>query len=200
MSTLVLPLKILIADDQTLFRAGLARLLSGDTRLEVVGQAKDGEDAVVQALQRQPDVVLMDLLMPTVTGFEATRRLSAEAPGMRVLAMTSLSDAESTGEALRSGARGCINKDATPDEMVARIFGLYTETPATQAAEAKLSRRELQLLRLVAEGLSNKQVALRLNLSQKTVRNHLSRVFGKLKVSNRTEAVMDAMRRGLFQA
>lgn len=199
MRALTAPIKVLIADDQTLFRAGLARLLGADSRLEVVGQAKDGADAVEQALQRVPDVVLMDLHMPSVTGFEAMRTLAAAAPDMRVLALTAYPDPDSISEALRSGAKAYINKDATPEEMVSRIFNLYSEVAdAIPRPSAILSRRELQLLKLVAAGLSNKQIAIRLDLSQKTVRNHLSRVFDKLQVGNRTEAVMNAMRRGLF--
>jgi len=195
------PVKVLIADDQTLFRTGLARMLSADPRIEVVGQARNGEEAIAQTLERRPDVVLMDLQMPKVTGVEATRRLMSEAPGVHVLVLSAYADKAMVGEALASGAEGYVDKDITVEDIVNRIL---TVLPArgrrARHRGAELSLRELHVLKQVAAGLSNKQIARRLGISEKTVRNHLSRVFSKLGATNRTEAVMGAVRAGLVIA
>jgi DNA-binding NarL/FixJ family response regulator len=196
--TLTEPVKVLIADDHTLFRTGLARMLSSDPRVEVVGQARDGQEAVDQALARKPNVVLMDLQMPRVSGVEATRRLVREAPGTHVLVLSAYGDKAMVSEALASGAEGYVDKDVTVEDIVNRILSLSPiGRRASRQPRAQLSLRELHVLNHVAGGLSNKQVARRLGISEKTVRNHLSRVFNKLGATNRTEAVMNAMRAGL---
>jgi DNA-binding NarL/FixJ family response regulator len=193
------PVRVLIADDQTLFRAGLARVLAGDSRLEIVGQAKDGEDAVDQTLARRPDVVLMDLQMPRVTGVQAVKRLALEAPEVNVLVLSAYADRSMVVDALASGAKGFVDKDVTPEDMVSRILAVSSgDRPGDARWPSTLSTRELNVLKQVAVGLSNKQIAVRLGISQKTVRNHLSRVFSKLGAGNRTEAVMNAMRVGLL--
>jgi two-component system, NarL family, response regulator len=192
------PVKVLIADDQTLFRAGLARILARDPRLEVVAQAKDGSEAVKETLALQPDVVLMDLQMPGLNGVEAVKRLHQDAPSVRVLVLSAYADKSMVTEAIDSGAVGYADKDITPDEMVERILSASLGSQRQRAAPADLSERELHVLRQVATGLSNKQIARRLGISEKTVRNHLSRVFNKLRAANRTEAVLNAMRVGLL--
>ncbi|SRR6266566_411847 len=195
------PVKVLIADDQTLFRTGLARMLSADPRFEVVGQARDGDEAITQAVARTPNVVLMDLQMPRVTGLEATRRLVREAPGVHVLVLSAYADKATVGAALESGAEGFVDKDITYEEIVDRILAVSPadrETP--EPRHGQLSTRELDVLKQVAAGLSNKQIARVLDISESTVRNHLSRVFNKLQAANRTEAVMKALRSGLVIA
>lgn len=199
MTNLKAPVRVLIADDHALFRAGLAKVLGGDTRLEVVGQAKDGGEAVDQTLAQHPDVVLMDLQMPGVTGVEATRRIALEAPGVRVLVVSAYADKSMVADALANGAKDFVDKDITPQEMVSRILAISsTVRSGAGRRPGTLSTRELSVLNQVATGLSNKQIAIRLGISQKTVRNHLTRVFNKLGAGNRTEAVLHAMRVGLL--
>lgn len=199
MSAVAEPIKILIADDQTLFRTGLAKMLNSDPRLQVVGQAKDGVDAVEQALAIRPDVVLMDLQMPKATGIEATRVLTREAPGVDVILLSAYADRAAIGEGLASGAKGFVNKDVTIKDIVSRILDVrLARGIGRPPKDAGVSTRELYVLKQVAAGLSNKQIARRLGISEKTVRNHLSRVFNKLAATNRTEAVMNAMRAGLL--
>lgn len=190
--------KVLIADDQTLFRAGLARILGRDPRLEVVAQAKNGAEAVEETLARRPDVVLMDLQMPVLNGVEATKRLAAEAPSVRVLVLSAYRDRSLVTAAIDNGATGYVDKDVTPDEIVDRILSLAAANGHAPTPASELSKRELHILKQVAGGLSNKQIARLLGISEKTVRNHLSRAFSKLRASNRTEAVLTAMRIGLL--
>jgi len=192
------PVKVLIADDHTLFRAGLARILARDPRLEVVAQARNGNEAVEETLALRPDVVLMDLQMPGLNGVEAVKRLHQDAPAVRVLVLSAYADRSMVTEAIRSGAFGYADKDTTPDEMVERILSASSSSPPHLTAPADLSERELDVLNQVATGLSNKQIARRLGISEKTVRNHLSRAFDKLRAANRTEAVLTAMRMGLL--
>jgi DNA-binding NarL/FixJ family response regulator len=194
-------IKVLIADDQTLFRTGLARMLSADPRVEVVGQAANGEEAVEQALMRKPNVVLMDLQMPKISGVEATRRLLRETSGIHVLVLSAYADKGMVSEALAAGAEGYVDKDVTVEDIVNRVL---TFSPAGRRVPGRtrteLSLRELHVLNHVATGLSNKQIARRLGISEKTVRNHLSRVFSKLGATNRTEAVIHAIQAGLVMA
>ena len=176
-------------------------MLSSDRRVEVVGQARDGEEAIEQALAAKPNVVLMDLQMPRVTGVEATRRLVQEIPGLRVLALSAYADKAMVGEALASGAVGFVDKDVSFEDILDRILSIApASATGLKRVRAKLSQRELHVLKQVADGLSNKQIARRLGISEKTVRNHLSRVFNKLGATNRTEAVVHAMRAGLVTA
>ena len=192
------PVKVLIADDHTLFRAGLARILARDPRLEVVAQARNGSEAVEETLALRPDVVLMDLQMPGLNGVDAVKRLHQDAPAVRVLVLSAYADRSMVTEAIDSGAVGYADKDTTPDDMVERILSASSSPQRQRPAPADLSDRELDVLNLVASGLSNKQIARRLGISEKTVRNHLSRVFNKLRAANRTEAVLSAMRMGLL--
>lgn len=192
------PVKVLIADDQTLFRACLARILARDPRLEIVAQARNGSEAVEETLALRPDVVLMDLQMPGLNGVEAVKKLHQDAPAVRVLVLSAYADRSMVTEAIESGAVGYADKDITPDEMVQRILSASSTSPQQRPARADLSEREVGVLKEVASGLSNKQIARRLGISEKTVRNHLSRVFSKLRAANRTEAVLSAMRLGLL--
>ena len=199
MKSAATPVKVLIADDQTLFRSGLARMLGADPRFEVVGQARDGQDAIHQALSHKPDVVLMDLQMPRLDGIEATKEISRRMPDVRVLILSAYAVGPAVKEALENGASGYVHKDVTLEVMATRILSLNSNGHAPVGPPPnELSSRELHVLKLVARGLSNKQIANRLSISDKTVRNHLSRIFKKLAAGNRTEAVMNAMRGGLL--
>ncbi|HET7339418.1 MAG TPA: response regulator transcription factor [Candidatus Dormibacteraeota bacterium] len=192
------PIRVLVADDHRLFRAGLARMLASDPRFEVVGEAKDGAEAIDMTLDRKPDVVLMDLQMPRVTGVEAVKRLKTDAPEVRSVVVSAYADGRMIEEAIANGATGFVSKDVELEEVAAKIIEVAAARRVkTSARGATLSSREAFVLRQVAVGLSNKQIARRLGISEKTVRNHLSRVFGKLRATNRTEAVMNAIRIGI---
>jgi len=194
------PVEVLIADDQTLFRTGLARMLASDPRIKVVGQARDGQEALDQGLVRKPNVILMDVQMPKMTGFEATRSLRRAVPAIQVLAMSAFSDRATIREALASGAKGFVDKNVTFEEILQRILDLSPKSRSKGIRPAGMTTRELAIIKQVAGGLSNKQIARRLGISEKTVRNHLSAAFHKLRASNRTEAVLNAMRMGLVSA
>lgn len=200
MSVVPPPVRVLIADDHSLFRMGLSRILGGDKRFDVIGEAKDGEEAVGQAVAHRPDVVLMDLHMPNVTGIEAVRRLMVDAPEVNVLMLSAYADHSTIDTAIASGAKGFMGKDVTFEEIVTRILELSPANRGTKPGPQRdvLSGREVNVLKQVAVGLSNKQIASELGISQKTVRNHLSRIFAKLGAGNRTEAVIHAMRVGLL--
>lgn len=200
MSVVPPPVRVLIADDHSLFRMGLSRILAGDKRFDVIGEAKDGEEAVGQAVAQRPDVVLMDLHMPNVTGIEAVRRLVVDAPEVKVLMLSAYADHSTIDTAIASGAKGFVGKDVTFEEIVTRILELSPANRGTKPGPQRdvLSGREVNVLKQVAVGLSNKQIAGKLGISQKTVRNHLSRIFAKLGAGNRTEAVINAMRVGLL--
>jgi DNA-binding NarL/FixJ family response regulator len=198
LSTAAAPVKVLVADDHRLFRAGLVRMLSADPRFDVVGEAKDGVEAIDLTLARKPDVVLMDLLMPEVNGVEAVKRLKRDAPDVHVVVVSVYADTRMIEEAMASGAMGSVTKDVTIDEVASRIMEVSVAKPSQRRAKpAGLSRREIVVLKQVAAGLSNKQIARRLGISENTVSNHLGRIFTSLRAANRTEAVMKAMRAGI---
>jgi DNA-binding NarL/FixJ family response regulator len=164
-----------------LFRTVLSRMLESDPRVEVVGQARDGTEAVEQARSARPNVVLMDLQMPRLDGAEATRILTRETPGVNVLALSAYADTAMVAQALANGAKGFIAKDVTFEDIVERIVEAAPQARrAGRRPKLGLTRREIHVLKHVAGGLSNKQIARRLGLSEKTVRNHLSRAFHKL--------------------
>jgi len=209
--------RVLIADDQTLFRSGLARLLTEDKRVSVVGQAVDGLDAVKQASAHNPDVVLMDLKMPNLDGVEATRKIVAEHPDMRVLILTTFDADSFVLQALRAGASGYVLKDAQPEAIVSsilavlaggrvmasvvanRVLDMLTGTTSTKEFYDGLTSREIEILKLLAVGQANKQIARRLNISEKTVRNHVSHMYEKLQIYDRSQAVLYAVRKGLVE-
>ena len=190
-------------------RAGLTELLHNRDDIEVVGEAADGAEAVERATELAPDVVLMDLSMPRVDGIEATRRICESVPGAHVVVLTSFSDRERILEALDAGAVGYLLKDLDPDELHRGILAAARgESPlAPKAAHAvisaraearpatvELTGREREVLDLVAEGLPNKLIARRLEISEKTVKAHLTRVFQTIGVSDRTQAALWAKR------
>ena len=203
-------IRVLLAEDHMIVRAGLERLLRGVAGIEVVGAAADGSEAVELALSERPDVVLMDLEMPVLDGIEATRRITAEVEGTAVVILTSFSDRERILRALDAGAVGYLLKDAEPDELVRGIFAAARgESPlAPKAAHAvlrarseeqsvTLSPREREVLALVAQGLQNKHIARQLEISEKTVKAHLTSVFSQIGATDRTQAALWAQRNGL---
>jgi DNA-binding NarL/FixJ family response regulator len=199
-------IRVLLADDHGVVRSGLERLLAGEGDIEVVGAAADGEEAVRLAVEHGPDVMLMDLSMPRLDGIQATRRVSDACPDCRVVVLTSFSDRERILQALDAGAVGYLLKDAEPDELLRGVRAAARgESPlnpkvagaliaARSAPRAALSAREREVLGLVADGLPNKLIARRLDISEKTVKAHLTRVFSELGVTDRTQAALWAQR------
>jgi DNA-binding NarL/FixJ family response regulator len=208
-------MRVLLADDHSLFRDGLASLLEA-AGFEVVGQVGDGASAVEAALRLRPDVVLMDINMPGVGGLEALRCIRAEWPAAQVVMLTVSEEQSDLLEAVQAGARGYLLKHLKADEFLDMLHGLARGEAAMSrqttgrllsgvshasqdAADPvqSLTEREIDLLRLLAEGLSNKTIAQRLSLSENTVKYHLKNILQKLGVHNRTEAATQALRLGL---
>jgi len=197
-------IRVLLAEDHPVVRAGLEGLLGGAEDVELVGAAADGEEAVGLAAERSPDVILIDLSMPRLDGIEATRRIVAADPGARVVVLTAFSDRERILGALDAGALGYLLKDAAPEELLGAVRAASrgeaplapkaaSEVLAARAGrrEADLTEREREVLALVAEGLPNKLIAQRLGISEKTVKAHLTRVFERIGVTDRTQAAND---------
>lgn len=215
--------RVVVADDQTVVREGIVTLLGLLPGIEVVGAAADGEEAVRLVAEHRPDVVLMDLRMPRCDGVEATRRVRAEYPGTHVVVLTTYADDDSLFPALRAGARGYLTKDAGGEEIVRaiedvtagraglsptvqiRVLEALTESrvaggPARKAAGELpdgLTTREAEVLALVAEGLSNAEIAGRLHVSMATVKTHINNLFAKTGVRDRAQAVGYAYRHGI---
>jgi DNA-binding NarL/FixJ family response regulator len=210
-------LRVLVADDHLIFRDGLRALLSSVPDAELVGEAATGEEAVALASSLQPDVVLMDLQMPDLNGIEATRRIVRDSPHIRVLVVTMFEDDGSVLAAMRAGARGYLLKGATHSEMARAIRAvgegeaIFSPTIAARLMEffasfrpaampqvfPELSDREREVLDLIAQGHKNPDIAARLVLSPKTVRNHVTNILSKLQVADRSEAIIRAREAGL---
>jgi len=214
------PIRILLADDHTLFRRGIRTMLEQVPDVEVVGEAASGEATIALAHELVPDVILMDIKMPAVSGIEATRRILQENPHIGIILVTMYDDPESAFAGMRAGARGYVLKEAEPDELLRAVeaaqrgevmlcpiiaekvlehfrSGLLPKQPGLPYDA--LSQRELEVLQHAAEGLSNKQIAERLVISEKTVKNHVANIFSKLHVNDRTQAVLYALRQGLVR-
>jgi DNA-binding NarL/FixJ family response regulator len=206
--------RVMIVDDHALVRAGLAELLSADNEIDVVATAANGEEALEAAAREQPDVILMDLSMPGMGGAEATRNLLAADAAARVVVLTSLSARERILDALDAGAIGYLLKDADPDELIRGVQAAARgESPLSpkaaqqvlaarnaQRPAVQLSVREREVLELVGQGLPNKLIARRLEISEKTVKAHLTQVFAQLGVTDRTQAALWLERNGLPQS
>jgi DNA-binding NarL/FixJ family response regulator len=207
-------IRILLVDDHTVVRKGLRTFLSFDPDLEVVGEAADGAQALRLARELTPDVVLMDLLMPGMDGIEATAAIRRELPETEVLALTSVLEDASVVGAVRAGAIGYLLKDTEADTLCQAIkaaaAGQVQLTPkaaarlmqavSTPESPEALTERETEVLRLLAQGQSNKQIAHRLNNTEKTIKTHVSRILSKLGVQSRTQATLYAIRTGLVSA
>ncbi|RZQ62732.1 response regulator [Amycolatopsis suaedae] len=208
--------RVLVVDDHPLFRFGLCTMLGAEPVIEVVGEASSGALAVEAAESLRPDVVVMDLHLPDISGVEAAGRIVAAVPGAGVLMLTMADDSESVFAAMRAGARGYLLKDAEPEEIIRAvravgrreaIFGpdvanrvlsfFSSPAPPTDPVFPELTSREREVLGLVAEGRSNSAIAQSLSLSPKTVRNHISSVFSKLQVADRAQAIVRARQAGL---
>jgi len=213
-------IRVLIADDHAVFRDGLRRLLKLLPEVEVVGEAATGEEAVYRAMTLQPDVILMDLQMPGLNGIDATRRVLDMSPHVGVLALTMFEDDDSVFAAMRGGARGYLLKGADRSEIaraiaaVARGEAIFSpaiahrmmqyfasiQPPTARQAFPELTERERDVLALIARGHTNAEIAERLHLSPKTVRNHVSNIFHKLQVADRAQAIIRARDAGLGAA
>jgi DNA-binding NarL/FixJ family response regulator len=207
------PIRVLIADDQTLFRSGLARLLTEVPDIKVVAVAGDGAEAVRRVDERSPDVVLMDVKMRTLGGIEATRLIVSKHPSVRVLILATIATDTHVVEALRAGAAGYILKDSALSAVASSIRAVVasgsviSNTVIDQMlamigsnggrSEDGLTPREMEVLKLIARGMPNKQVAFQLKISDKTVRNHLCHIYEKLEIFDRAQLVLYAVRKGL---
>jgi len=216
-SPLAAQIRLLVADDQTLFRRALVEMLERSPRLTVVDQVGDGRSAVQKALELQPDVVVMDIRMPVLDGVEATRLILAERPATRILILTAFETDRHVLQALQAGASAYILKDSEPDALISgilavhagqrivtgaaanRVVDMLTNSGPTRAYYDNLTPREIEILTLLASGLANKQIAHRVKISDKTVRNHISNIYEKVKVVDRSQAVLYAVRKGLVE-
>lgn len=210
-------MKVIICDDQAIVRDGLELLLKLEQDIDVVGLAQDGAETIEQVAKLFPDLVLMDLKMPGMNGVEATRRICMEYPTVRVLVLTTFDDDEWVFDAIRAGASGYLLKDTPREKVIEAIRGTVKgksyvdplvagklidrvankqEQPQSLITD-KLTGREVDILRLIAHGLSNSEISERLHLSEGTVRNHVSAILSKLDVSDRTQAAIIAIRHGL---
>ncbi|MCO5179235.1 MAG: response regulator transcription factor [Candidatus Promineofilum sp.] len=210
---------VLIADDHAIVRRGLRTLIAGEPDMEVAGEASDGYEVVMRARDLRPDVILMDLVMPGQSGLEALTQIKGDDPEARVLVLTSFGDNERVFSAIRAGASGYLLKDASPEQLLQAIHDVYNgeshlhptialkmlrelDNPALAASERPLTEepltdRELEVLRLVAQGLSNQEIAKHLTISERTVGNHIGSILRKLHLANRTQAALYALKRGL---
>ncbi len=209
------PIRILVADDYELVRQGLVALLAVKPGVEVIGEAADGTEAVTLARSLQPDVILLDLVMPGKDGIEATKEIKAENPEARILIITSFAEDENVYRAVKAGALGYLLKDSSPQSLMRAIHDVYegrlslhpnialklmeelnrpSEAPPTTDP---LTEREVEVLKLVAKGLSNQEIAEKLVVSERTVGAHVSNILGKLHLANRTQAALYALRKGL---
>jgi len=209
--------KVLIADDQTLFREGIKDLLENEKAIEVVGEAADGQEAIRQAKKLRPDVILMDIKLPHLDGVAATRIIRKDCPDTNVLILSSYEDEAHVMEAIQAGANGYLSKMLPASELVNAlkafangdvmipqqvmgklIAGLRQMSLGEPSSPVALTKTEIRVLVLLGSGLSNKEIASRMDCSVKTIKNHLNAVFQKLGVSNRTEAVVKGIEMGLI--
>ncbi len=218
-------IKLLIVDDHPLFRQGLCDVFETDPHLDVVGEAADGEVAIEKAFEVNPDVILMDINLPTINGLQVTRKIKAQLPDVKVIMITGYDDAEQVFHALRAGASAYCPKDITPEALIKIIYnvrdGKYYVDEKTMTYDdlmawvdqkigrfsgplisdsddlfVPLSPREMEILELVTKGLSNKEIAYKLGISHQTVKNHMTAILRKLRVDDRTQAAVYALRHG----
>lgn len=206
-------IRVLIADDHTVVRKGIRALLETEPGIEVVGEAADGEDALHRALALKPDVVLMDLVMPKMDGVQATRAIIERRPGVKILVLTSSAEDKRNLSAIEAGALGYLLKDSSPQDLVRAIREVHRGESALhpkvaqrlvsqlrepeEPAREELTERERKVLELIAKGLSNREIARELSISEPTVRTHVSNILRKLHLKSRTQAALYALKEGL---
>lgn len=212
------PIRVLIADDHSIVRKGIHALLATEPDLKIVAEVSNGREAITQAEILKPDVILMDLMMPEIDGIAATAQITAKNPDVRILVLTSFAGNEQVFPAIKAGALGYLLKDSSPEELVQAIHQVYRgeswlhpaiarmvlqelSHPADAIqqipANEQLTERELDVLRLLAQGFSNKEIAEHLVVSETTVRTHVSNILSKLHLVSRTQAALYALRKGL---
>lgn len=208
-------IRILIADDHALVRKGLITLITSEPGIEVVGEAADGVEVVLKARSLKPDVILLDMVMPRQNGLEAINQIKGENPQARILVITSFAEDQMVFPAIKAGALGYLLKDSSPQQLIQAIYDVYhgesslhptialkvirelnrsTDRPLT---EDPLTARESAILKLVAQGMSNQEIAGRLVISERTVGNHIGNILSKLHLANRTQAALYALREGI---
>ena len=209
-------INVLIADDHPLIREGLSKILSLDEEIKIIGEAKDGREAVKMTMKTHPDVVLMDINMPHMNGIEASRVIKNELPQIGIIALTIHDDQEYVDEMIESGVSGFLLKDVEPEILVrsvkevAKGKSLFEEDYKGKKLSDKkiylkrdgleeLTRRELDVLQLIAKGMCNKDIAESLFISEKTVKNHLTNIFKKISVDDRTQAALFAIKKGIVK-
>ena len=208
-------IRILVADDHVVVRQGIRALLATEPDIEVVGEAENGREAVAETDRLQPDVILMDLVMPEMDGIEAIRRITAQQPEARILVLTSFAADDKVFPAIKAGALGYLLKDSEPEELVGAIHQVHRGESSLHPAVARkllqelshppkqpptpepLTEREVEVLRLVAQGRSNQEIAEELVISEATARTHVSNILRKLHLASRTQAALYALREGL---
>lgn len=210
-------IRVLVVDDHGIVRRGTCALLREEANFEVVGEASDGLEAIAQAEALQPDVILMDLMMPNLDGVEAIKRITADHPSIRILALTSFATDDKVFPAIKAGALGYLLKDADPAELIQGIRQVYRGEPSLHPSIARkvlqelsrpmqpgapdgpdpLTAREVEVLKLVAQGMSNQQIADQLTVTEVTVRTHVSNLLSKLHLANRVQATLYALREGI---
>jgi NarL family two-component system response regulator LiaR len=211
------PIRLLIADDHHIVRKGIKVLLATEKDMQVVGEAENGAEAVEKAAALQPDVILMDIVMPGMDGIEATRRITSARPESRILVLTSFAADDKVFPAVKAGALGYLLKDSTPEQLLEAIRQVHRGEPSLEPAIARkvlqelshpgggtgkptsepLTEREMEVLRLIAQGMSNKEIAAKIFVAEWTVRSHVSNILGKLHLASRTQAALYAIRTGL---
>ncbi|MFW6115718.1 MAG: response regulator [Chloroflexota bacterium] len=207
-------IRILIADDHAVVREGLRALIDTEPGMDLVGEAADGLEAVEKCRALSPDVILLDLVMPRQGGIEAIREIKQENPAVRILVLTSFAEDEKVFPAIKAGAHGYLLKDSSPQELLQAVRDTYRGEPSMHPtiarrlmreiqrpselppAEEPLTGREAEVLGLVAQGLTNQEIADKLYVSERTVRTHVSNILGKLHLANRTQAALYALRKG----
>jgi NarL family two-component system response regulator LiaR len=208
-------IRVLIADDHAVVREGLRTLIGSEAGMQVIGEAVDGIEVVVKARALQPDIIIMDLVMPRADGLEAIAEITSEIPNARILVLTSFAEDERIFSAIKAGALGYLLKDSLPRELLQSIRDVYhgklclhpsiavklirelNDPPALPPTQEPLTARELDVLRLVARGLTNQQIGDQLTISEWTVITHVRNILGKLHLTNRTQAALFALREGI---
>ncbi|MGD8752142.1 MAG: response regulator transcription factor [Anaerolineales bacterium] len=212
------PIRILIADDHTIVRDGLRAVLATQADINVIAEAANGQEAVSKTLSYQPDVVLMDIIMPQMDGIEAIRQIKRQRPETRILVLTSFATDDKVFPAIKAGAVGYLLKDTDSEDLIRAIYQVHSgesslhpkiarkllgelveepPSPSVGPEVDPLTERELEVLKLVARGLSNEQIAAQLIISEGTVRTHVSNILGKLHLASRTQATLYALRKGI---